>query len=164
MRTICKLFFLAWLSSAAWAAEPYIGAETLPGTWECYGPGQRSARTPPIVYFASLRTDEGGAATVFIDGFARTVNGRASLAAEANSLRLSTGEANLVLRNFSEQGPSARMMLDRDGVGSYQCYRLPRFGELAEEGPTLSIARPLKPRVYDPIQRTYSPEEVPGVN
>jgi hypothetical protein len=146
-------------------------ADSLPGTWECYGPGQRSPRTPPIVYFAAVQHYDGGAASIFVDGFARAVNGRARVAAEPDALLVTLADSNLRLHDFSDYGSTVRMVLDRDGVGTYRCYRLPGHGEPAEEssaapqpqGDQVAVQGTVHPHVYYPVERTYAPAEVPGL-
>ena len=169
MRTIWTAFALGCLVTAQGAlAQP--GAEALPGTWECYGPGQHSPRTPPIVFFAPAQPAADGAASLFVDGFARKVSGRASVLPEADALRVSTDDASLRLRDISAYGTTMRMVLERDGVGSYRCYRLPQIGgvqgnaadavTVAGAGESLAV----KPRVFYPLERSYEPTEVPGLD
>jgi len=161
MRKIWTALVVAGLG-AVQAAHAQPGAEVLPGTWECYGPGQRSPHTPPIVFFAPMQEQDGTA--IFVDGFARSLSGRGSLTTEAGTLRVSVDSATLRLRDF-EQGATPRMVLDREGVGSYRCYRLPRYDSSAEQlsSAPAGTSRPLRPRSYEPIERKYDPAEVPGL-
>jgi hypothetical protein len=153
---------------AAHGALAQPGTDALPGTWECYGPGQTSPRTPPIVYFAPAESGADGKASLFIDGFARKVNGRASVAEEADALRVSTDDASLRLRDISPYGRTVRMELERDGVGSYHCYRLPRLTAQADVAPPAGLApetAPVpQPRSFQPIAHTYQPIEVPPLD
>jgi len=163
MRTIWTAFALGCLVTAQGAlAQP--GAEALPGTWECYGPGQHSPRTPPIVFFAPAQPGEDGAAAVFIDGFARKVSGLARVAEEADALRVSTPDANLRLHDISPYGTTVRMELERDGVGSYHCYRLPRLTAQLDAAATPADSPAPAPRVFYPVEHTYEPTEVPGLD
>ena len=60
-----------------------VNAASLAGTWECAGPGQTHPHKPPIMWFGDASTKE-GAAMINVDGFQRTVNGAASVTADAD--------------------------------------------------------------------------------
>jgi len=156
--------------AAAGAARADLVPQDIPGTWECYGPGQHSAHTPPIVYFSPLSSAESGGQTVFVDGFARSVTGTATLAAEPGVLRVSAGDARLVLRQAGPASRIAHVSLEREGVGQYDCYRLPRIeSEVAlnsapAAAPDPAAAPAPAPRVYQPIERSFEPMKVPGLD
>lgn len=118
--------------AAALAAAPALGQvapEQLQGTWECYGPGQTSAKTPPIMFFGDLKRDQKGAATIEVDGFSRAVAGSASVAADADGwTKVSAASGGAVfVKGYSAAGSKVSMQLRREGGGSYKCMRLPRY-------------------------------------
>ncbi|MEO7402215.1 MAG: hypothetical protein ABIU95_00935 [Burkholderiales bacterium] len=120
-----KQFFVTLLATAgitSASAFAQVSAEQLAGTWECFGPGQTSARTPPILHFG------GGEDSLQVDGFSRTVLGIATIAADAGTTRVSpaTGSA-LFITGFSDAGKNASMQVRREDGGNYRCYRLPRY-------------------------------------
>jgi hypothetical protein len=153
------------------AARAEGSEQNLPGAWECYGPGQTAAHTPPIVYFSPVRAEAGGRpATLYVDGFARAVNGEASLAADGDRIRVGVASAELVISGLNGTGAARQMNLTRAGGASYRCYRLPWVESTAASQPAQPAPEPAaggEPKaegVYYPVRRTYEPSKVPGMN
>jgi hypothetical protein len=110
------------------AVQAQVNAASLAGTWECVGPGQNHPKKPPIMWFGEVSTKE-GAAMINVDGFQRAVNGAASVTADADGwmkVTPATGQA-LFVKGVSDNGRRVSMQLRRDGVGNYQCHRLPKY-------------------------------------
>lgn len=129
MKNIVKTVALLVVAIAALPAVAQVGPEQLQGTWECYGPGQTSAKTPPILYFGDVKRDDKGAAMIEIDGFSRAMAGSAVLSADADGwtkVSAATGGA-LFVKGYSASGSKVSMQVRRDGTGSYRCFRLPRY-------------------------------------
>ena len=118
------ILLAAALALPTTSAVAEVTAERLQGTWECFGPGQTSAMTPPIVHFENANI-----ATIEVDGFARTAVGIADVTPETNGWTKITpaSGAPMFVRSFSDNGRRVSMQLRRDGVGEYRCARLPRF-------------------------------------
>lgn len=110
-------------------AQAQMTPESLAGTWECFGPGQTHPKKPPIMFFGETSRDDKGVAAMDVDGFDRSVAGRASVSAGSDGwMRVTPAIGNAVLvRAPSGRGTKVSMQLRRDGVGEYRCVRLPKF-------------------------------------
>lgn len=127
IRTIALVLALA----AAMPAAAQVTAEQLPGTWECYGPGQTHPLKPPIVFFGELSKDDRGVAAIEVDAFSRAVVGTASVTAAPDGwtkVAAPTGQP-VYVRNLATSRSKVSMQLRREEGGTYRCHRLPRFDE-----------------------------------
>ena len=119
-------------AAAAAVALPALAAapaDDLLGTWECYVPGGKPTKTPPIVWFGPAQSSGATAGTTIdLDGFARTVFGISEVVSDAGGwwkVQPQEGEPFLV-QTLPPRGNTPAMALRR-GTASYNCLRLPRY-------------------------------------
>ena len=161
----------ACLCTAAGIAVWHAAAVALPdaaameGTWECHGPGQRSAHTPPILFLSPPYARDAGGTSMYVDGFGGALSGEATVTPEADAVSIAAAGGTLVVRDIAEHGRTARMSVSRQGAGRYVCYRLPRTMRwTSDDAPSGRPAPSPASRVYYQRPRSYEPIEVPGLN